>query len=421
MPLTPGELARRLRAAREACAMKQEDVARHLGVSRSTIAQIELGHRAVSSLELDRLAYLFGRDIRELLADQFQEEDALVALFRRHPEMADHEQAFDALRKCVALGREITDLESALGIDRDLAALPAYPAPPPKSKWDAILQGEHIAIEERRRLGLGANPVPSLVPLLESQGVRTAQVPLPPDISGLTLVEPGRGALVVVNLGHAVSRRRFSFAHEYCHTLLDRDQRGTISRTGDQDSLRETRANVFAAAFLMPREGIGEFVRGLAKGRPSRLQAEVFDGEEAFVAEARTTPGSQALQLHDAVLLAHHFGVSRVAALYRLKNLKLLTDPAFDELKAQEDQGLGKALLLFLGLPDPDEEAARNESRHRFLALALEAFRREEISRRKLFELARMVEVTEEALEAILVRVHLDESTAAAGVLVPEE
>ncbi len=63
MSVTKEELARRLRAAREACRM--EDVAPHLGVSRSTVAQIELGNRAVTSLELDKLAYLYGRDIRK--------------------------------------------------------------------------------------------------------------------------------------------------------------------------------------------------------------------------------------------------------------------------------------------------------------------------------------------------------------------
>ncbi|MEW6746517.1 MAG: XRE family transcriptional regulator [Planctomycetota bacterium] len=421
MPVTPKELARRLRAAREACSMKQEDVARHLGVSRSTVAQMELGNRAVTSLELDKLAYLYGRDIGEFLAGEFHEVDALVALFRRHPEVADQEETFDALRKCIALGREITDLESALGIDRDLVTLPAYAAPPPQTKWDAIQQGERVAVEERRRLGLGLGPLPSVALLLESQGVRTAQVRLPDNISGLTLAEPKQGPLVVANLDHASSRRRFSFVHEYCHVLLDRDQRGIISRTEERSSLFEVRANAFAAGFLMPREGVLEFVLGLAKGRPSRLQAEIFDEESALTAQARPAPGSQTIQLYDAVLLAHHFGVSRSSAIYRLKNLKLVSDALFEELRVQDDQGVGKALLLLLDLPDPDDEVARNEFRHRFLALALEAYRREEVSRQKLFELARMVGMTDEELEALLVQARLHESTGAVDVLVPEE
>ncbi|MFQ5504483.1 MAG: helix-turn-helix domain-containing protein [Planctomycetota bacterium] len=421
MPVGKEELARRLKAAREACNLRQDDVARHLGVSRSTIAQIELANRAVSSLELDKLAYLLGRDIRELLADEFNEEDVLVALFRKHPEIAGQEQLFRALRDCIALGREITDLECALRIDRDLAALPSYTLPPPRTKWDAIQQGERVAVEERRRLGLGISPLPNVAELLESQGARTAQVRLPNDVSGLTLVEPELGVLVVANVDHAFPRRRFSYTHEYCHVLLDRGQRGTISRTDDRDSVLEVRANTFAAGLLMPRDGVVEFVRGLAKGRPSRLQAEIFDEEEASIAQARPAPGSQTIQLYDVVLLAHHFGVSRLSALYRLKNLKLVSDPRFDELKSQDEQGLGKALLRLLDLPDPDDQDARNEFRHRFLALALEAFRREEVSRQKLFELARMVGVADADLDKLLVRARLDESTEAADVLAPEE
>ncbi|PYO36761.1 MAG: XRE family transcriptional regulator, partial [Candidatus Rokuibacteriota bacterium] len=57
--------------------MTQEAVAGRLGVSRSTVAQMELGNRAVTSLELDRLATLYARDIRDFLSDDFLEEDAL--------------------------------------------------------------------------------------------------------------------------------------------------------------------------------------------------------------------------------------------------------------------------------------------------------------------------------------------------------
>src|SRR5438552_3506218 len=82
MPITQQELGRRIRAAREACRMTQDEASKQLGVSRPTFVQIEAGNRSVSSIELDKLAYLFGRDIREFVADSFQEEDSLSALFR---------------------------------------------------------------------------------------------------------------------------------------------------------------------------------------------------------------------------------------------------------------------------------------------------------------------------------------------------
>lgn len=418
MPIDQQELARRLRAAREASRLTQDEVAAYLGVSRSTIAQIELGNRAVTSLELDKLAYLYGRDIRAFLADEFRPEDVLVALFRRQPDMAGNTQVLTAVRHSLAAGREITSLERLLGVDVALTALPAYPLRVPRTKWEAIQQAERVAAEERRRLGLGDAPLPSVAELLEGQGVRTAKAALPDDVSGLTVADSDVGVLVVVNEAHAPSRQRFSLAHEYCHVLLDRDEKGTISRTSQRDTLPEVRANAFAAAFLMPPMGVIGFLQGLAKGKPSRLKAEVFDEEEVLVAQARPAPGTQDIQLYDVVLLAHHFGVSRISALFRLKSLKLLDEPEFADLQSQEQAGRGRQIAQMLGLAEPQEDG--DGIRARIVALALEAYRREEITRRKLEELAGLAGLDAAAVEALLGEAAL-EGAAPAEVLVPRE
>jgi Zn-dependent peptidase ImmA (M78 family)/DNA-binding XRE family transcriptional regulator len=415
--ISQAELGSRLKAAREACHLTQDDVARQLGVSRSTIAQMELGNRAVTSLELDKLAYLYGRDLRALLADEFRPEDALVAVFRRHPDMVRNDQVLGAVRESLAAGREVTNLERLLGVDVDLAALPAYSLKTPATKWEAIQQAERIAAEERRRLGLGGAPLPGVGELLESQGVRTAQAPLPEDVSGLTVAEPDTGVLVIVNREHVARRRRFSFAHEYCHVLLDRDQKGAISRGADRDTLPEVRANAFAAAFLMPRDGVVTFLQGLAKGQPSRLRAEVYDEQAALPAQARPAPGSQDIQLYDVVLVAHHFGVSRISALYRLKNLKLLTEPEFAALQIQEEGGRGKEIAEVLGLPEPEENG--DGVRARIVTLALEAFRRGEITRAKLAELARQAGVEPERLDRAVADAGLSTEGEPSEVLVP--
>jgi len=405
MPVTREQLARRLRQAREACCMKQEEVAAHLGVSRSTIAQMELGNRNVSSLELEQLAHLYGRDIRDFFADEFREEDALVALFRRHPELAHEESMLTAVRQTAALGRELTSHERLLGLERDLAALPTYELPPPRWKGQAIRQGEDVAVQERRRLELGHAPLVNLAQILESQGVRTAELDLPVHVSGLTLIDANAGLFIAVNNRtpqHSRLRRRFSFAHEYCHALLDRRQGGTISLTSERENLLEVRANAFAAAFLMPSTGVAEFIRRLGKGQASRPQTELYDEEEAQRIQSRPLPGSQSIQMHDVVLLAHHFEVSRLSAIYRLKNLGFLSQTELETLLEQENQGLGTTLAGLLDLPEPDNETVRSQFRHRFLALGLEAYRREEITRAKLRELADMVDVAPASLETVL-------------------
>ena len=419
MAMTRGELARRLREARESCQLTQDQVACHLGVSRPTIVQIEAGNRGVSSLELDRLAYCYGRDIRELLAASFEAEDGLVALFRRDPELSGDETALQALRESLALGREVANLEQLLGIDRDLGAVATYTPPVAGSKWAAVQQGERVAGAERRRLGLSVGPLPDVAELLEGQGVRTAQAELPEEVSGLTLFEPEVGILVVANLRHHVLRRRFSYAHEYAHVLLDREQRGLVSRAGARGSLLEVRANAFAAAFLLPEEGVRRFVQGRAKGRPSREQLEVFDGEEVLRAEARSAPGSQTIQIYDVVPLAHFFGVSTAAALYRLLNLRLINKSDLATLQEQHRRGVAREVAKLLRLPEPDHGAERHQFRRRFLTLALEAYRREEITRAKLRELAAMVETNDADLYRILEEVGIGEP-GPAGVALPK-
>lgn len=382
--------------------MRQKEAARSLGLSRSAIVQIEAGRRAVSSLELDRLAYLYGRQVGDFLAEGFRKEDTLVALFRLHPELAEDGAALEAARRSLQLGRAISGLESVLGMDSESVAPPSYQLASPKSKWNAVRQGEQVASEERRRLGLGVVPLPDMVELLEAQGIRTAQERLPSGVSGLTLAEPRVGSFIVVNSTDAAWKQRFSFAHEYAHVLLDRPKPGILSRTQDRETLPEVRANVFAANFLMPGRGVELFIANLAKGRASRDHSEVFDEEGVQRTEDRPAPGSQEIQIYDVARLSHHFGVSGMTAVYRLRNLRLISQPTMERLLEQENQELGRRIAGLLGLTAPDPQKGARAFQRRFLALGIEALRREAISRGKLRELARLVDTDEESLEQIL-------------------
>ena len=409
MTLTREELGRRIRSARESCGLTQEQLGEPVGLSRIAIGLIESGTRSVSSLELDRIAYAVGRDIKSFFVDEFVEQDALAALFRSDDELAEQAELVKALQDSLALGREMTTLERLLGIDRAQLLTATYDLPVPKSRWEAIQQGQKVAAEERQRLGMGEASAGDLADLLESQGVRTAFVSLPANISGLTLADVNIGVFVVVNANHGTVRRRFSLAHEYAHVLMDRDRSGAISRAENRADLLEVRANAFAAELLMPAEGVMQFVHGLGKGAQSRAQVSVYDESEAVQVEQRAAPGSQNIQLYDAVLLAHHFGISRIAALYRLKNLKLVDDSEFQRLKGEEDRGAGHTIASFLAAQETDrDQFSRDDFRRRFMGLALEAYRRDEITKAKLIELAGMVELGRSDVKTVLASMQLD-------------
>lgn len=408
MPVDQSELGRRIRTAREACGLTQEALAQQCSLSRVAVVQIEQGNRAVSSLELDRIAFVLGHDISDFFAERFNEQDALVALLRLDPQIAKRTEVIEALRQCLKLGHEMTNLERLLRIDRAQLLTASYDLPIPRMRWDAIQQGDRIATEERQRLGFGVVPLGDVTDLLESQGVRTGVVELPGDISGMTLSDSKAGIFVVVNQRHGDARRRFSMCHEYGHVLMDRDRFGAVSREGNRDEIAEVRANAFAASFLMPAEGVRQFIAGLGKGRPSRASVSVYDEKGVIDAEGRETPGSQELQLYDVVLLADHFGVSRISAVYSLKNLREINDNEFERLKS-EDETHGSAIAEHLGLSQPNHEV-RNEFQRRFLGLALEAYRREEITRSKFVELGAMVGVKKHRMDQMLASAGLDDA-----------
>ena len=396
--ITERELGQRIRDAREARGLTQQQLADQLEIHRSSLAQLELGNRSVTSLELERLARLLGRHIGDFFQEAEWNRDPFEALLRGEPELGQAHDLVEELGRIRRLALERAQLERMLSLRSSLPAPPAYKQPSPRTTYEAVEQGERIAEAERRRLGLGGEPIPDVAELLENEGVRVLAADLPGDVSGLAVRDSEAGCLVAVDGKEPWRRRRFSLAHELAHLLLDSEAASVSLRSQRKDS-REVRANAFAAAFLMPREGMSQAIEALGKGKPGRL--EVYDGEDAV--EARDRSGHRGLTLFDVTQVAHHFAVSREAALYRLHNLGLLSRRGLEDLLGQERSGRGRKIERLLDLEEPGDRSRAGEAfRLRFLGLAVEAFRREEISRAKLLELARMVDVSSEDLEDLL-------------------
>jgi transcriptional regulator with XRE-family HTH domain len=76
------QLAERLREAREAKGLSQEEVAIKLNIPRPAISQMENGRRRVEVLELARLAKLYERPM-EFFAEQEQTGSSRLEVVRR--------------------------------------------------------------------------------------------------------------------------------------------------------------------------------------------------------------------------------------------------------------------------------------------------------------------------------------------------
>jgi Zn-dependent peptidase ImmA (M78 family)/DNA-binding XRE family transcriptional regulator len=399
MPITQQKLAERLRDARSRSGLTQQEVADALEIARTAVVQIEAGRRAVTSLELEKMARLYGRSLDEFFAEQLSEREA-IAFFRAAPELAEDPVLQRELQKCSMLSRQAALLERLLGRDPLRKPLPRYDLPPPRSRWDAICQGRDLAAQERRRLDLGASPTWEIAEIIRQQGVKVTELSLPDSISGIFFHDQETGPVIVINQQHARSRRLFSYAHEYCHTLVDRSRQGTVSSASNRDELFEVRANAFAAHFLMPEEGVRSVLAELGKLDTDRSVQEIHDGAASITAQRRDANLGQGIEVHDVASVAHHFGVSYEAALYHLLNLKLLPEAEFEVLR---DQGDRARSILRLMRVDWGEETHWSLT-GQLVALGLEAYGRDEISRRKLLELAEEAGADVVELEKILER-----------------
>ena len=185
------ELGKRLRAARERLGLSQQAVADALGLPRTAVTNMESGLRPVSTLELTMLAALFGQSVAFFLSLEEEAEDLSVVLPRALPEIGGSPDIDREIRRILDLYREGAGLRSLLGQTIE-QTVPNYAARL-SSVGDAIRQGEVVAQEERRRLGLGNASIVNMAKTISEQGIWTAATALPNGLSGLFVNHPSFG------------------------------------------------------------------------------------------------------------------------------------------------------------------------------------------------------------------------------------
>ena len=85
------ELHDRIKAARKELRYSQEEVAKHIGINRTAVVEIEAGKRKVSTDELKRFCELFGKTADELLYGN-EPSDRDMLLLRRFNTLDEADQ-----------------------------------------------------------------------------------------------------------------------------------------------------------------------------------------------------------------------------------------------------------------------------------------------------------------------------------------
>ncbi|MBR0194799.1 MAG: ImmA/IrrE family metallo-endopeptidase [Paludibacteraceae bacterium] len=124
---------------------------------------------------------------------------------------------------------------------------------------------EAAAMKVREYWGLGDGPIGDLQYILESHGIIVTGFDTTEDdidaFSQRTILKNDEVCFIAVDQGRKPEGRiRFDMAHELAHLLIHPWSEDIDSLSKEEFKLRETEANVFASAFLLPRSTFGSEV-----------------------------------------------------------------------------------------------------------------------------------------------------------------
>jgi Zn-dependent peptidase ImmA (M78 family)/transcriptional regulator with XRE-family HTH domain len=329
------QLGMRVAALREARGITGQALGDALGLSRSQVSKIEHGTRRLEVSELAAIADALEVSLGEVLGVERSGSLALAARVMEAPRADDTLPSRRRMRQM--LEAEAT-LVNAMGLQESrltrsgqdvLAMIEKHGIPPIRAPWR---DGETLADLVRQGLGFGRAPIADVADLAEQHfGLDVLAWPTGKAVSGLCA--HGQGiAMMLISTAFPRGHQRFTTAHELAHHLL-RDPREIVIENDLYDSSNpiEKRANAFAAALLMPVDGL----RDVIADRP--IDETVLTG------------------------LMRHFGVSFSALLYRLasSSVGLLSTETRDAWL----QKPVSAVLRAANDPSPEELTNPDESR----------------------------------------------------------
>lgn len=261
-------------------------LAKELGVSSRAVQAYESGEITPSEENLSKIGELLTFPQQFFFIDE------------KMPTIGEHSASFrsyskmtDAMKNCVlnagAIAFKINEwIESKFNLPE--AKLPDLSDLPP----------EKAAATLRRMWGLGNAPIPNMIHLLESQGIRVFTLTEEArEVDAFCVWHDGR-PFVFLNTLKSAERSRFDAAHELGHLVRDVYSMQHGENRGPE---MEREADAFASAFLMPSESVKAY-------KPT-----IFT-------------------LQQLIELKRYWGVSLAALCYRYNSLKQMTEWTYRNL-----------------------------------------------------------------------------------------
>jgi Zn-dependent peptidase ImmA (M78 family)/DNA-binding XRE family transcriptional regulator len=240
----------RIRAAREASRLTQEELTQRLGFNdRQTLAAIETGNRRVSAEELVRFMGALGCDL-DYFTDPFRLVGEGRFSFRaRGVEEGDVESFGEKAGQWIAFWRDQTRRRQ-----KEPGPLRLRLALGSKSTFEDAQQAAERLVQQ---WDLGDTPATRLIEAIEGLlDMLVLAVDMPKGLSGAACQVPGADT-ILINRRESEGRRQFDLAHELFHVLtwdaLPPERVDREKPSGYKAKRVEQLADNFAGTLLMPR------------------------------------------------------------------------------------------------------------------------------------------------------------------------
>lgn len=229
----------RIRVARMRRGMTKVDLANRLSVTSRTVTKYETSGAPISVAESLAEALKFP-------AAYFSRENA--------PLLAAEEVRFRAARRATARERDAAIAVGVSGVEIDQWISSRFVLPDIDLSSFVGDEPRTAARLLRGVWGLGTRPLPNLVQLCESRGIRVYSLPTFADAVDAYSIWRNDVPYVFLARRKTPERIRFDLAHELGHLILHADE-------GYETAAQEREADAFASEFLMPAASIIEYLR----------------------------------------------------------------------------------------------------------------------------------------------------------------
>jgi Zn-dependent peptidase ImmA (M78 family)/transcriptional regulator with XRE-family HTH domain len=334
-------IGQRLHRARKAAGLSLRDLGAVVGLTHAAIKKYEDEQATPPSTTLLKLAralnvrteYFFRPETMTLDRIEYRKRSTLP---KKRLEAIEHEV--------------IDQIERRIELENLFPSPPVTPFAPvtelPANISD-IAQIEEAAEAVRKAWDLGLDPIPDLIDVLETHGIRVFMIDTNanPKFDGLA-ASVNQMPIIVVGSNWPGDRQRFTLAHELGHLMLSDRLTAGIDE--------EIACNRFAGAFLIPRKSV---MQELGAHR-------------------------NYIEPKELALLKEEFGLSMAGILYRARDLGIVS-PSWRDEQAKLFRIKGWHLTE-PGKPYPPEKA------HVFEQLVFHALGEEYIGESKAAELMKM-------------------------------